>query len=269
MRRLGRVALTLPRLRVAPLVLAAALACTSVTALAQSVEQEDRIAASFVLALGRVPAPVEIGQWKKQEPQSLADLIAHHRRQLQGDAAAQRAVIIKAYLDAFGRVPGESRAESPPGEGVYADVMQRHLRWLAEHDAEYEQVVHRAYRLVLGRDAYSVEIDYWKRQPVLSFALLAGCIDDWALRSRPGLTATTGIAAVSVNSAYLATVRLPPAVAEEARAAIGLVPAGGAALASATGRRVVAPGSGHIVSVGGIHFTAAGAAALVAGPPEE
>ena len=61
-----------------------------------------------------------------------------------------------------------------------------------------------------------MEIEYWKRQPALSYALLVGCIEDWARRNRPGLMATTGVASVSVNSAYLATIRLSPGVASPA-----------------------------------------------------
>jgi hypothetical protein len=147
--------------------------------------------------------------------------------------------------------------------------MQRHLEWLSAHPEEYQMVVGRAYRLVLRRDAYAVEVDYWKRQPVLSFALLAGCIDDWARRNQPGLTATTGVAAVSLNSAYLATVRLSPAVAREARAAAGLTSRRDAALAAAAGRAVVAPGAGEVASVGGIPFAAAGAASLALPPEKE
>ena len=248
--------------RFAFLLVASVLASSSVTALAQSVEQQERIAASFVLALGRTPTFVEIEQWAKQGPLSLADLLARHRRQLEGDAADQRAVIVKAGQDAFGLAPGEEDIKSLSGGATYTDLLQRQLRWLAEHPPEYEQVVRRAYRAVLQRDAYSLEIDYWKGQPVLSFALLVGCIEDWARRNRPGLTATTGVAAVSVNSPYLATVRLSPAVAAEARVAAGLVPAGDPALASAAGRTLVAPGADRVASVGGIHFTAAGAANL-------
>jgi hypothetical protein len=255
---LGRMLL---KLRFAFLFVASVLASPSATSLAQTAEQQERIEASFVLALGRTPTSVEIERWAKQEPLPLADLLARHRRQLQGDVADQRAVVVKASQDAFGLAPGEDDIKRESG-GTYTDLMQRHLRWLAEHPAEYEQVVHRAYRLVLQRNAYSLEIDYWKRQPAISFALLAGCIEDWARRNRPGLTATTGVASVSVNSAYLATVRLSPAVAAEARVAAGLVPTGDAALASAAQRHLVAPGADHVASVGGIHFAAAGAAEL-------
>jgi len=252
-------------MRFASLCLLAALASPSATAIAQSAEQEERIAASFVLALGRVPTFGEMEQWTKEEPLSVADLIARHRRQLQTDAAGRRAVFIRAWQDAFGLAPGEGEIGSLSVGATYTDLVQRHIRRLAGQPAAYEQVVHRAYRRLLQRDAYPTEIDYWNRQPTLSFVLLAGCVENWATRNQPGLMAATGVATVSVNSGCLATVRLSPVVAREARAATGLVPSGDPALAAAAGRHLVAPGADQVASVGGIHFTAAGAIDLV--PP--
>lgn len=247
--------------RLALLVVAGVLAWPAASALAQSAAQQERIAASFVLALGRTPTPAEAEAWAKQEPLSLALLVTRHRERLRADAAAERAVIVKAGQDAFGVPPGEDDVKKLSGAGTYTDLVQRHLAWLAGHPDDYEQVVQRAYRRTLQRDAYSVEIDYWRRQPSLSFALLAGCIEDWARRNRPGLMATTGVASVSVNSEYLETVRVSPAVATEARAAAGLTsPAETSPAAGA--RRVVAPGAGAVASVGGIHFVAAGAVGL-------
>ena len=237
----------------------AALALLPAAARAQSALQEERIAASFVLAFGRTPSTAEIERWAKDGALPLADLMARHRRQLQSDPAAARAVAVKAGQDAFGRTPNETDLGSLSGGATYVELMQRHLRWLAERPAEYEQVMNRAYQLLLQRDAYPVEIDYWKRQPALSFTLLVGCIDDWARRNRPGLMATTGVASVSVNSDYLVAVRLSPAVAAEARAAAGFEPIDDPVLALAAGRTLVAPGANHIVSVGGVHFAAAGA----------
>ena len=248
--------------------LAVLIAASAATAGAQSSEQQERVGASFVLALGRVPTAGEAAQWAARQPVSLAELIARHRGELQADATAQRAVTIKASIDALGVAPGAANPVGPvPGAGaaggrLYADLMKDHLRWLAEHPADYVQVLHRAYRLLLQRDAYPVEVDYWKGQPTLSYALLVGCIDDWARRNRPGLTATSGVASVSVNSEYLATVRLSPALALEARTAAGLPAQDDAALASAAWRHVVAPGADRVASVGGIHFTAAGAPAI-------
>jgi hypothetical protein len=237
----------------------AVAACLPAPAVAQTADQEERIGASFVLALGRAPARAEVEQWAKEAPQPLAALIARHRQYLQGDSAAARAVVAKAGEDAFGAAPADQGAGDLPAGAIYVELMKGHLGWLAQHPADYEQVVRRAYRMALDRDAYPVEIDYWKRQSTLSFALLAACIGDWALRNRPGLTATTGVPAISVNSPLLTTVRLSPAVAAEARVAAGLEAPGGDASAIAAGRNILAPGAGTIVSVGGIHFAAAGA----------
>ncbi|RPJ84293.1 MAG: hypothetical protein EHM13_05030, partial [Acidobacteria bacterium] len=205
-------------------VLTVTLVVPAATGSAQPVaaeQQQERIAAAFVIALGRTSTAVETEQWAKHGGLSVADLIARHREGLQADANARRAVVSKAGQDAFGTKPSDEATAKLSGVGTYTDLMKRHIAWLAEHPADYEQVMHRAYRLLLQRDAYSVEIDYWKRQPTLSFALLVGCIEDWARRNRPGLMATTGVASVSVNSPYLVTVRLSPAVAREARAAAG------------------------------------------------
>jgi hypothetical protein len=244
------------------------IACASVPAVspAQSAQDDERISASFVLALGRTPAAADLEQWAKDGPRSMAALIGRHREALRHDAATGREVAVKAGEDAFGRAPVEDELGRPAGGEVYAELVQRHLQRLAGDQAEYERIVHRAYRLHLQRDAYAVEIDYWRARPATTFVLLAACVENWARRNQPGLMATAGVPSVSVNSPYLAAVRLSPAVAAEARAAAGLPPAD-AAFAAALGRHVVAPGAAAIASVGGIHFAAAGAAGLVPAPP--
>ncbi len=225
---------------------------------AQPAAQDERVAASFVLALGRTPAAAELSQWTAGAPASIADLLARHRQRLRSDRAAARDAATRASVDALGRPPAQGDPAAPAGGDAYVDAMKRHLERLAGQPAEYEQVLHRAYRLVLARDPYDVEIAYWKRQPVLSYALLAGCIDNWGRRNQPGLMATTGVATVSINSPYLVAVRLSPAVAAEARMAAGLAPGGGRAAALARARNIVAPGAAEVASDGGIHFAAAG-----------
>lgn len=226
--------------------------------LAQSTDQDERVAAAFVLALGRAAAADEAQRWAALPPLSIAELVGRHRRALEQDGAAERDVIVRAARDAFGRVTEAGAGPPDVASGTYYELVQRHLRWLGEHPADYQQTIHRAYRVVLQRDAYSIEIEYWKRQPVLTFALLVGCVENWAVRNQPGLTSTSGLPAISMNSAYLVTVRLSPAVGAEARAVVSLAPAGERTLAAATGRHVIAPGAADIVSVGGIHFVAAG-----------
>jgi hypothetical protein len=240
------------------------VACASVPVIvhAQSAQIEERIAASFVLALGRTPTAGEVEQWAKDGPRTVADLFSRHREALRRDAAAGREVAVKAAQDAFGRAPSDDELRRLSDGEIYAEIVQRHIQRLGGNPVEYEQVMHRAYRLHLERDAYAVELDYWRARPALSFVLLAGCVENWARRNQPGLMATAGVPSVSVNSHYLAAVRLSSAVAAEARAAAGLPPPGDAALAAALGRHVVAPGAATIASVGGIHFAAAGGSAL-------
>jgi hypothetical protein len=247
--------------RVAPFVLALGMASA---AFGQPAAQVERIAASFVLALGRTPTPAEAEQWGGEAPRSLADLLAVHRARLQAAPAEQALVLGRASRDAFGVAPDAAPTAGPSQTATYADAMKSHVRWIETHADDYVLVIQRAYRAVVARDAYSVEVDYWKRRPAVPFALLAASVENWALRNQPGLTATSGVPAVSVNSRYIDAVRLSASVAAEARAQAGLAPIGEADVAAAVGRFVVAPGAAEIVSVGGIHFVAAGSAALSA-----
>jgi hypothetical protein len=193
--------------------------------------------------------------------------VARQRQQLQNDAAAQRAVIVKAFEDAFGRAPDAAEsavaAAAPDRDGTYVALMRQHVRSLAAHPDEYRQVLDRAYRRVIRRGVYDEEVAYWEKHDTLPFALLAGCIDNWARRNQPGLMVTAGTPTLSVHSDCLATVRLSRAIAEEARGAAGLATANTDYFSYASNRTVIAAGAGDLVSNGRIHFAAAGAPDLV------
>lgn len=255
----------LTRSRLASLFMIAALTSGAAAAATVSSEQKERIAASFVLVLGRAPTATELTEWEASAGVPLATQLAARREALQRDPALQRIVAAKAWQDAFGRTPTADEITAAVGAGgTYTEQLKRHVGWLAAHPAEYAQVLHRAYRFLLQRDGFELELDYWKPAGALPYALLVACIEDWARRNQPGLMVTTGIPTASVNCRYLATVRLAPAVAAEARVAAGLAPAGEPALAVAAGRNVVAVGAEALSSAGGICFVAAGAADLVA-----
>jgi hypothetical protein len=219
---------------------------------------DDRVAASFLLARGRMPAPAEAQAWAGSAGSPISELLARHRQAITGDERERQAVAAKAVVDAFGLGAGAEPAGRPASGPTYLDLMRGHLEWLGSHAGDYARVVNRAYQRVLRREAYPQEIEYWSKRPVQSFALLAACVDDWARRNQPGLTVTSGPAAVNLNSPYLATVRLSPALAAEARAAAGFERPRNAAL----GLHVVAPGAARVAAVGGIHFAAAGAASV-------
>jgi hypothetical protein len=219
---------------------------------------DDRVAASFVLARGRVPTAAEAAAWSAVAASPFSDLLARHRQELAANAGERRAVSDKADLDVFGEQPGPGQVGPSDASDTYFGLVAAHLRRLADHPEQYAEVVQRAYRFVLRRDAYPQELEYWKRYSTKPFVLLAACIDDWARRNQPGLTVTSGPAAANVNSRLLVAVRLSPAAAAEVRAAAGFArPRGSAA---ALGRHVIAPGAEDVASVGGVHFVATGAA---------
>ena len=242
------------KLRVTLSLLAAALILTVAHAAPPSAVQQERVAASFLLALGRTPTATEAAQWSGVEA-SVADLIAKHRQLLTADAAVKRAVVAKAFADSFGRAATaeEITAEAAVANATYTELMQRHVQWLAANPEAYPKILNRVYQLVIRRDVYPEEIDYWKKKDTQSFAVLVGCVDNWGRRNQPGLMVTAGPAAVSINCVFLSTVRLSPAVAAEARVAAGL-----AAVTDATaGTNLLAAGAEKIVTDGRMHFAAA------------
>ncbi len=239
----------------------AAFALSTVRAFAQTAEQQERIAASFVLALGRTPSAAETKQWSNESAASVTELLARHQQQLQRDTAAKRAVVVKAYQDAFGRAPTDAEISGAPSDAVtYIELLKRHTQWLADHPTDFEQTMRRAYPIVISREIYPEEIEYWKKVGALPFAFLAGCLDDWARRNQPGLMVTNGNATVSVNCILLTTVRLSPAIAAETRSAAGLP----AVTDTKAGHNFVGPGGDKVLTGGRIHFAAVGSPNLTA-----
>lgn len=124
---------------------------------------------------------------------------------------------------------------------------------LEQSPAAYEQVIRHAYPYVIFRDVYDEEIAYWKQFPVMGYATLVGCLEDWARRNQPGLMVTGGTPTISVNCEFLTTLRLTPAIADEVRAFLNLP---GADYQIPNG--VIAQGAETVRSSGGIHFLLVG-----------
>ena len=226
---------------------------------AQSDVRTERITASYLLGLGRAPSAGELNDSSVPADSSIANLLERRRQELQSDTATKRAAIAKACEDAFGREPGENEIRAwSEGKHTYSELMALHLEWLAEHPAEYEQVINHAYQFLIHRDVYSLELEYWKSHDTMPYDLLVACLESWARRNQPGLMVTSGTTEVSINSNYLTTAKVSPAIAAEARAVPGLPPMDDMANPTAFGRNVVAPGASGLVSSGHICFVAAG-----------
>ncbi len=255
-----------------PLLLACALVLSSVAFAATPLPppaQPERIEAAYLLALGRAPSAAELAPATQTDKASVADLVARLEQQLRSDASLQRATRLKAFVDAFGRAPTPAELEATPADATtYTALMQRHVAALASQPDAYRDVLDRAYQLVIHRGVYDEEVAYWKNHDTLSFALLVGCIEDWARRNQPGLMVTAGTPTVSVNSTYLTTRRLSPAVAEEARAVVDLPRADTDYFRYGSSRTVIAAGAAGLVSGGRIHFLAVGSVNLSAARAE-
>ncbi len=244
-----------------PPLLMVALALSSATAATPPLApaQQERIEASYLLALGRAPSAAELEQGFKDEKFTVSDFVARLGQQLKADAALQRATRVKAFVDAYGRAPTAAELDSTAKDAVtYTELMHRHVAALAAQPDDSKQVLDRAYQLVVRRGVYDEEIAYWKAHETLSYVLLVGCIEDWARRNQPGLMVTAGTPTVSVNSTYLTTRRVSPVIAEEARATVGLPRANNDYFRYGSSRTVIAAGADDLVSGGRIHFVAAG-----------
>jgi len=247
------------------LLVTAAILLAAANGRAQSDARAERITASYLLGLGRVPSASELNDSAVLADSPIANLLERRRHEMHGDAATQRATIAKACEDAFGREPREYEITAwSEGTRTYSELTALHLKWLAEHPADYEQVINQAYQFLIHRDVYPLELSYWKTHDTLPYALLVASLESWARRNQPGLMVTSGTLVVSVNSDYLTTARLSPAIAAEARAAAGLPPMlADVANPAAFGRNVIAPGAGEIISSGHICFAAIGSPNLL------
>ena len=249
-----------------PLLFLLAFALSSVvTVYAGGTIAEQRVAASFALAVGRKPTAQETAAWlSRGQDSTVAQLVSVHKAQLQQDPELQRTIAIKAFTDAMGQQQWRDVALDAASGRTYAELMEGYRARLAERPEEYRDVLERAYRRVVRRSVYDEEVAYWRNFGALPYVLLVGCIDDWARRNQPGLMVTTGTPTVSINSVYLSSVRLSPQVAEEGRAVVALPIAASDDFSYASGRTVIAAGAGKIVAGGRIHFAVVGAPNLVA-----
>ncbi len=195
------------------------------------------IEAALAVGLGTHTAQASL------EPEvTFKQAIASLRKHLADTPAERSAVAQRAAMFVYG-----TKREVPEDEAtsrLFAEQVATHLEMLADDSEAYEQVLQRAYRHVVGRDVYAEEIAYWDNYAALPYALLVGCIEDWARRNQPGLMNTAGTPTVSVNCELLVTTRLSPAFAQSVATWLGL-PAS---------TPVLAPGAAELQSSGSIRF---------------
>lgn len=230
------------------LLLALALLPHSATLAADATVNAERTSLGHVIAFGR-PAAIAAAS-----PDSLATQLERHRAELQHHATARERNARAAWFDAFGRAPSTAELQAEAALPlIYTERMERHLARLRAEPAEYRAVLHRAYRLVVHREAYAEEFDYWRPHGVHSFVVLVACIEDWARRNRPGLMVTAGIPSVPARSRLVTIIPVTPALAAEATT----IPANDSP-ARDPATRVLAAGAGGIRTAGGMHLAIVG-----------
>lgn len=221
-------------------------------AASRAADAYDVAAAAHVIVFGEWPAPAEPGQGVDR---SIGQAVDALKQRLATDRAAAATVAAKASRDAFG--PAATEPRGGDAALTYAECMRRNLDELSRSTDRYEAAIRSAYPVVIHRDAYAEEIAYWKKHGVVPYYLLLAAIENWARRNQPGLMVTAGTPTISINSAYLATVRVAPAAASEVRTALGL-PASGPSIGGADHGQVLAVGGGAMETDGGMYFVAAG-----------
>lgn len=225
---------------------------------AQNTDAADRAAAARLLAFGRANLTAT------GEAASLTAALSAHKATLQADASLRRTVAARAFRDATGRTPSDAElATWSSGAAVtYTEVLKAVTDWLGTQPAEYRATIHRAYQLVIKRQAYDEEFPYWQPFGTLPYVVLVGAIENWGLRNQPGLMLTTGTASIAVTSRFLTTQRVSLPVANEIRPLLGLRVWTDVARLHNPGRNIVALGAQDIESVGGVHFLLAGGGPL-------
>lgn len=222
------------------LLLGAARPATSATRTAE------RALAARLLAFGRndaatasaAPAPDTVAAWRE-----------NYRGELRRNAALREHVARAAWLDAFGRAPGDAELRAEAALPLtYAERLSHHLVHLGADAGEYREVIRRAYALVVRREPYAEEFEYWRPRGALTFVALLACLEDWARRNQPGLTVTSGTPTVPTRSRRVTIVPLSPEIAAEVRT---LLPCPGL-------ERREASAATHVLAVSGENLRAAG-----------
>ncbi len=227
------------------LVLMAVMLSASSAVSAQT-DQEQRIKASYILALGTGPTQAELDYWKTRGNLSIQQLIEFHRQGFASYPNLQKQAIGRSYADAFGRWPSIPEIDyQMKSKLTYTELMKSHMAWLQQpNNTEYGESIKRSYVKVFNRQPTAAELSYWK-QWYLSNLMLITYHNDYKNQTAKGNK-------VNVKSSpYIVSVSLSPAIAAEARAASGIVASGAG--------NIVASGAGNLITNDGGSIVASGA----------
>ena len=137
-------------------------------------QQDQRIHAAYGLAFGRDASPEELNYWLGRGNFSIGRLIEFHRQGLVEYPSLHRETITRAYMDALGRNPSENEMKYwVNGVDIYIQLINTHLKYLKSNLTEYDRVVRASYISVFNREPDINDRNFWGKQPVIPFYLLA------------------------------------------------------------------------------------------------
>ncbi len=220
-------------------------------------ESKERVQASYLLAMGRLPSPGEITYWQGQGNLSVQQMVDRHKTYIGQDAGTRRAVIIKSYVDGLGYNPSEDEIKyHNQYPRTYTEMVNAHMQYIAANRSQREAVIKRSYRGALRREASASEVTHWMNQAVISYTYLMALHEDWVRRGGNGTNSSTS---VSTSSPVLAVATVSGTVLAEAKATVAsLTSNSGGAMVAAGGGNMVAAGGGNMVAAGGGNMVAAG-----------
>jgi len=225
---------------------AAVIALTTSLFAQNSQERKERIQASYLIAFGSLPQQGELNYWMT-DPLSLRsvnELVEQHRRNMKNDVQLKYKAINNSYFDAMGRLP-ETREVNywKAGNETYAELVTKHVQWMAGNPAEFEKAINFSYLREFNRNAKPEEIKSWKNAGTRSYLgicqehrknIAAGIFDE---KKKQQVIKKSGVVEVKFSSA----------IANEVSkiSAAGVISTGGGNCISVGGGNVISTGGGN------------------------
>lgn len=139
--------------------------------------KQERIKASYLVAIGRLPTDAELNWWGQQNDYTVAQLVEAHRNYMNNTNKGSKADPIKqSYFIAMGRTPSTgARSETEYWTGrneVAWEMVLQHVNYINQNKQLYDGVINNAYQKVFSKSASASEIAKWKNGTVRSFVEL-------------------------------------------------------------------------------------------------
>lgn len=225
------------------------------TVMAQSTE---RIQASYLVALGRVPNSGEIAYWRGQGNLSVQQLIDRHKKYIGEDRGTRESIIRKSYVDVLGYNPSPDEVKyHSQFNRTYAQMVNEHIEYAKRYGHIHDNIIKNSYQLAFRRQPNDGELRYWKQFGVISYSYLVSMHEEYKKAnnypSNRVLPMNSSVSFAPVSASVLS----------ETRFAFGelvghMVAAGGGNMVAAGGGNMVAAGGGNMVAAGGGNMVAAG-----------